>query len=511
MIPAIELRAIAKRFGTVEVLSGVDLSLHAGRVHALAGENGAGKSTIVKILGGIHQPDSGCILKDGQEIVIVNAANAQRHGIAVVHQHPALFPDLSVAENIFVGRQPRRSGRIDWPAMVNRARELLASLRVGIDPLAPVMTLSIAERQAIEIVKALSIDARVLVLDEPTSALSGPEVDRLFEIVAHLQRQGVAILFISHFLDEIVGYSDDVTVLRSGRRVVTAPAAELTAEQIVRHMIGAELKTFFAKEDATIGAPVISVRGLSGADFIDDVSFEVRSGEILGFFGLVGAGRSEVAQMLFGLTRPDSGEIVIGERRAQPGSPAEAMGLGVAFVPEDRHRQGLVLPFPIRANETLPILRRLSSRLGLVDRRAEARIAAGFTARMQVRATGIEQATSALSGGNQQKVLLAKWLMPSPKLLILDEPTRGIDVGAKSEIHRTISQLAAQGMAIILISDDANELIGMADRIAVFRGGRISAQFARGAFDREALMLAAAHARRAADEPPPPRAARAGS
>ncbi len=511
MIPAIELRAIAKRFGTVEVLRGIDLSLQAGRVHALAGENGAGKSTIVKILGGIHQPDSGSILKDGREIVILNAANAQRQGIAVVHQHPALFPDLSVAENIFVGRQPRRAGRIDWPAMVSRARELLASLRVDIDPLAPVMTLSIAERQAIEIVKALSIDARVLVLDEPTSALSGPEVDRLFEIVAHLQRQGVAILFISHFLDEIVGYSDDVTVLRSGARVITAPAAELTAEQLVRHMIGTELKTFFPKEDATIGAPIISVRGLSGADFIDDVGFEVRSGEILGFFGLVGAGRSEVAQMLFGLTRPDRGEIVIEGRRAQPRSPAEAMRLGVAFVPEDRHRQGLVLPFPIRANETLPILRRLSGWLGLVDRRAEARIAGDFTARMQVRATGIEQATSALSGGNQQKVLLAKWLMPSPKLLILDEPTRGIDVGAKTEIHRTISQLAAQGMAIILISDDANELIGMADRIAVFRGGRISAQFARAVFDREALMLAAAHAPRAHDEPPPPRAGRASS
>ena len=292
--PVIELRGISKSFGPVEVLSNVDLSLYAGRVHSLAGENGAGKSTLVKILGGIYQPDNGLILKNGVETAILGSAGARRQGIAVIHQHPATFPDLSVAENIFVGRQPRRMGGIDWSAMTDHARQLLASLRMEIDVSVPVKILSIAERQAIEIAKALSIDARVLVMDEPTSTISSREVDRLFEIVGQLKKQGVAILFISHFLDEILGRGDEVTVLRSGKVIVTLPAAELTPAQIVRHMIGTEPGAFFPKEKTEIGMPVLSVRGLSGAGFVEDVSFEVRAGEILGFFGLVGAGRSEV-------------------------------------------------------------------------------------------------------------------------------------------------------------------------------------------------------------------------
>jgi rhamnose transport system ATP-binding protein len=494
--PVIELRGITKRFGPVEVLSDVDLSLHAGRVHSLAGENGAGKSTIVKILGGIYQPDSGRILKDGTETTILGSADARRQGIAVIHQHPAVFPDLSVAENVFVGRQPRRMGRIDWAKMTGKARELLSSLRMEIDVRVPVKILSIAERQAIEIAKALSIDARVLVMDEPTSTISSREVDRLFEIVEQLKKQGVAILFISHFIDEILGWGDDVTVLRSGKRITTLPATDLTLEQTVRHMIGAEPGTFFPKEDAQIGMPVLSVRGLSGAGSVEDVSFDVRAGEILGFFGLVGAGRSEVAQMLFGITKPDRGEILVDGRVARPRSPRHAMRLGISLLPEDRHQQGLVLQFPIRANETLPILRQLADRLGLVDRGKETQIARDFAARMRVIATGVEQLTNTLSGGNQQKVLLAKWLIPSPRILILDEPTRGIDVGAKAEIHRIVSQLAAKGMAVILISDDAQEVIGMADRIIVLRGGRIAAESVRSSFDREAILLAAAHTAR---------------
>ena len=496
MTPVIELRGITKRFGPVEVLSDVDLSLHAGRVHSLAGENGAGKSTLVKILGGIHQPDSGRILKDGIETTILGAADARRQGIAVIHQHPAIFPDLSVAENVFVGRQPRRMCGIDWAAMTGKARELLSSLRIDIDVRVPVKMLSIAERQAIEIAKALSIDARVLVMDEPTSTISSREVDRLFEIVEGLKKQGVAILFISHFIDEILGLGDEVTILRSGKRIITSPTADLTPEKIVRHMIGTEPGAFFPKEDAQIGMPVLSVRGLSGAGFVQNVSFDVRSGEILGFFGLVGAGRSEVAQMLFGITRPDRGEIRVDGCVVRPRSPRHAMRLGISFLPEDRHQQGLVLQFPIRANETLPILRKLANRLGLVDRAKEAQIARDFAARMRVVATGVEQLTNTLSGGNQQKVLLAKWLIPSPRVLILDEPTRGIDVGAKAEIHRIISHLAAQGIAVILISDDAQEVIGMADRIIVFRGGRVAAEAVRASFDREAILLAAAHAAR---------------
>jgi rhamnose transport system ATP-binding protein len=505
--PVIELRGITKRFGPVEVLSDVDLSLYGGRVHSLAGENGAGKSTLVKILGGIHQLDSGRILKDGVETTIIGAADARRQGIAVIHQHPAIFPELSVAENVFVGRQPRRMGRIDWASMTGQAHELLSSLRMEIDVRVPAKMLSIAERQAIEIAKALSIDARVLVMDEPTSTISSREVDRLFEIVARLKKQGVAILFISHFIHEVLGWGDEVTVLRSGKRITTSPTAELTPEQTVRSMIGTEPGAFFPKEEAQIGEPIVSVRGLSGAGFVEDVTFEVRAGEILGFFGLVGAGRSEVAQMLFGITRPDRGEIRVDGCVVRPRSPRQAMRLGISFLPEDRHQQGLVLQFPIRANETLPILRQLASRLGIVDRPREAQIARDFADRMRVVATGIEQLTNTVSGGNQQKVLLAKWLIPSPRVLILDEPTRGIDVGAKAEIHRIVSQLAARGIAILLISDDAREVIGMADRIIVFRGGRIAAESVRSSFNREAILLAAAHASRGHNTSEAPRAA----
>ena len=496
MTPVIELRGITKRFGPVEVLSDVDLSLHAGRVHSLAGENGAGKSTLVKILGGIHQPDSGRILKDGADTTILGAADARHQGIAVIHQHPAVFPDLSVAENVFVGRQPLRMGRIDWAAMARNAQELMSSLRIEVDVRVPVKMLSIAERQAIEIAKALSIDARVLVMDEPTSAISSREVDRLFEIVERLKKQGVAILFISHFIDEILGLGDEVTILRSGKRITTSPTADLTPEKTVRHMIGTEPAAFFPKEDTLIGMPVVSVLGLSGAGFVEDVSFDVRAGEILGFFGLVGAGRSEVAQMLFGITRPDRGEIRMEGSLVQPRSSRHAMRLGISLLPEDRHQQGLVLQFPIRANETLPILRQLANRVGIIDGTREAHIARDFAARMRVVATGVEQLTNTLSGGNQQKVLLGKWLIPSPRVLILDEPTRGVDVGAKAEIHRIISHLATQGLAVILISDDAQEVIGMADRIIVFRGGRIAAESVRASFDREAILLAAAHTAR---------------
>jgi ABC-type sugar transport system ATPase subunit/ribose/xylose/arabinose/galactoside ABC-type transport system permease subunit len=474
-------------------------------VHSLAGENGAGKSTLVKILGGIYQPDKGCILRDGTETTILGAAGARRQGIAVIHQHPTVFPDLSVAENVFVGRQPRQMLGVDWAAMTSKAQELLSSLRIEIDVRVPVKMLSIAERQAIEIAKALSIDARVLVMDEPTSTISSREIDRLFQIVERLKKQGVAILFISHFIDEILGLGDEVTVLRSGKRIITSPAADLSPEQTVRHMIGTEPASFFPKEDAQIGAPVLSVRGLSGAALVEDINFEVRTGEILGFFGLVGSGRSEVAQMLFGITQPDQGEIRLGAQSVRLRSSRQAMQLGISLLPEDRHQQGLVLPFPIRANETLPILRQLTRKLGLVDRTKETQIARDFAGRMRVVATGVEQLTNTLSGGNQQKVLLAKWLIPSPKLLILDEPTRGVDVGAKAEIHRIISHLATQGLAVVLISDDAQEVIGMADRIIVFRGGRIASESIRGSFDREAILLAAAHAERDQDASVPRR------
>lgn len=494
--PSVELVGITKRFGPVEVLSDIDLALHGGRVHSLAGENGAGKSTIVKILAGIHTPDAGQILIDGAVAEIRGPLDAKKYGIAVVHQHPALFRDLSAAENIFIGRQPLKWGRVDWAVMEAEARNLLAELTVDMDVRLPVKMLTIAERQSIEIAKALSLEARILVLDEPTSAISGHELERLHEIVERLKAKNVSILFVSHFVDEILGWGDELTVLRSGKRVVTRSTSGVTPEETVRYMIGNDPGAFFPKEEAEIGAPVLSVSGLAGAVFVEDVSFEVRAGEIFGFFGLVGAGRSEVAEMLFGITRPTAGEIRIDGRPVRPKSPRQAIEMGISFLPEDRHQQGLVLELPIRANQTLPVLRRLCGALGLVDQEREDAKASEFADRMHVVASGIEQVTSTLSGGNQQKVLLAKWLIPEPRILILDQPTRGIDVGAKAEIHRLISRLAGQGLAIILIGDDAEEVIAMSDRIAVFQNGRITARFDRDAFDREAILMAAAHMNR---------------
>ncbi len=490
----IALAGATKRFGPIEVLTDVDLALHAGRVHSLAGENGAGKSTIVKILGGVYQPDAGQVLLDGREVAMTGPADAQRNGIAVIHQHPVVFPDLSVAENVFVGRQPYRAGGIDWPRMRREARELLARLRVEIEVGLPVKLLGIAERQAIEIVRALSLDARVLIMDEPTSTISSREVARLFEIVGRLKQSGVAILFISHFIDEVLSLGDEVTVLRSGRRVITCPTADLTPEQTVRHMVGSDPSALYASRRATAGAEVLSVDGLCGAGFVEGVTFSLRAGEILGFFGLVGAGRTEVAEMVFGISPPECGEIRLDGAAVRIRTPHDALAHGISMVPEDRHREGLVLEFPIRANATLPVLRRFASLLGLVDRAAEARVAGEFAARMRVVARGVEQLTNTLSGGNQQKVLLAKWLIPAPRILILDQPTRGIDIGAKAEIHRIVADLAAHGMAIIVISDDADEVAAMSNRILVFRAGKVAAELARGAFDRETMLLAAAHA-----------------
>ena len=330
MLPVLELRKISKRFGAVEVLSEVSLPLFGGRVHALAGENGAGKSTLVKIIGGVHQPSSGRILKDGEPIALSSPLESRRNGIAVVHQHPALFPDLTVAENVFIGRQPRKGGRIDWPFMLKRASDLLARLGVDVAATAEVKHLGVSERQAIEVARALAIDARVLVLDEPTSALSGNEVVRVFNLVERLKAEGVAILFITHFIDEIMKLSDDVTVLRSGKHIATDKIAAFTPETIVRAMIGTKLDSFFPKETVAIGDVTLRVEGLTGAGFVSDVDFDVRAGEILGFFGLVGAGRSEIAGMLFGTTPAERGRVALEGEELRIRSPAEAIRRGIS-------------------------------------------------------------------------------------------------------------------------------------------------------------------------------------
>ncbi len=489
--PIIELSGIAKHFGSVQALQGIDFRLFPGEVHALAGENGAGKSTLVKILAGIYRPDAGMVKVGGEVVELRSPTQAQALGIAVVHQEPMLFPDLDVAENVFMGRHPRdRFGRVDWKRMYREVDQLLTSLDVPLSSHTPVQGLSVAEQQLVEIAKALSLDARVLVLDEPTAALSAHEVDELFAIVRQLRERGVAILFVSHRLEEIFEIADRLTIFRDGTHIITAPVGEMTTEAIIRHMVGRELSNLFPKSEARIGDVVLEVRHLSRPGSFTDVSFQLRQGEILGFAGLVGAGRTEVARVLFGLDRAESGEIWLKGKQVRIRSPRDAMRSGLAYVPEDRHQHGLVMDFSIAANVTLPILKQVS-RLGLIDPRLERKIAGDYSSQLHVRSSGIEQLVNALSGGNQQKVVLSKWLATNPSVLILDEPTRGIDVGAKAEVHRIISDLAVEGLAIILISSELPEVLAMADRVIVLHEGRVSGTFARSEATQERVMFAA--------------------
>jgi rhamnose transport system ATP-binding protein len=489
--PVLQLTGISKRFGAVQALIDVDLALFAKEVHALVGENGAGKSTLVKILAGIHQPDAGRIQLNGEDMVLSGPAAARDLGIAVIHQHPNLFPDLTVAENVFVGRLPRNGIRgVDWGELHRAAQRLFENLGVKQSVSVPVRGLSVADQQLVEIAKSLSLDARVLVMDEPTASLSSHEVERLFTIIRQLRSRGVAILFVDHRMEEVFEIADRVSVLRDGRHVITAPIKELTPADAIRHMVGRRLEALFPKEQATIGQVALEVRGLTRRGVFSDASFQVRQGEILGLAGLVGAGRTEIARVLFGIDRADAGEVLVAGKRVEIKSPKDAMRRGIVYVPEDRHEQGLVLDFSIAANVSLPIVERLS-RLLVVDRAQERRIATDYSTQLQVRSTGVEQAASGLSGGNQQKVVIAKWLATKPTVLLLDEPTQGVDIGAKAEVHRIISQLAGQGMAIVLISSELLEVLGMADRIVVLHEGRVAAQFARDDATQERVMAAA--------------------
>ena len=488
--PRIELRGISKRFGATAALTDVSMDLRAGEILALVGENGAGKSTLVKILAGVHAPDSGTILLDGVATQIGDPASARAHRVAVVHQEPRLFPDLSVAENVFLADPPKgRFGEISWREMRRAAAKLFEQLDVRLDVSAPVRGLSMADQQLIEIAKALSVDARVLVLDEPTASLSAHEVERLFAIVRRTRDSGVAVLFVSHRLDEVFRLSDRATVFRDGRHVITEVTRNLTTADLVRHMVGRAV-TLFPKADAVVGEVLLEVRGLTRAGEFSDVSFTVRSGEILGLAGLVGAGRTEIARVLFGISRPTAGEVLLDGRPVHFGTPSAALRAGIAYVPEDRHQDGLVLDFSISDNITLPILARMFPRL-FVRASTERRLAQGYTEQLRVRMTGVDQLVQALSGGNQQKVVIAKWLATSPRVLILDEPTRGVDIGAKVEVHRIVSDLATSGLGIILISSDLPEVLAMSDRILVLHEGRVTAEIARRDATEERVMFAA--------------------
>ncbi|MEU8874184.1 ATP-binding cassette domain-containing protein [Streptomyces javensis] len=490
-VPVLALEGVNKSFGAVRALRDVSLELFAGEAHALAGENGAGKSTLIKILAGVHRPDSGRVLLDGEPVVFHGPAGARDVGTAVIYQEPTLFPDLSIAENIFMGRQPRRAlGRIDHKAVRTSTAALMARLGVELDPDRPARGLSIADQQIVEIAKALSFDARVLIMDEPTAALTGSETARLFSVVETLRAEGAAVLFISHRLEEIFELCQRVTTLRDGRLVASEPLAGLTQDALVRRMVGRDLAELYPKQDSRVGETALAVRRLTREGVFRNVSFEVRRGEIVALAGLVGAGRTEVAQAVFGVDRADAGEVRVDGAVLRPGSPTAAMDAGLALVPEDRRQRGLVMEMSIERNIGLTGLDRLG-RAGLVKRALERGRATDWAVRLQLKYGSLADHVGVLSGGNQQKVVLAKWLATEPTVLIVDEPTRGIDVGTKAEVHRLLSSLAADGLAVLMISSDLPEVLGMADRVLVMHEGRLVAEIPRAEATEESVMAAA--------------------
>ena len=489
--PILALEHAAKSYGAVHALKHGTLALRAGEVRALVGENGAGKSTLVKLLGGVVRLDGGRMLVDAEPVDFHSPTEARDAGIAVIYQEPTLFPDLSVAENVVMGGHPLRSmRRIDRRAMHNSVQEQLDRLGVRLDAERPVRGLSIADQQIVEIAKALSFEARVLIMDEPTAALSGPEVERLFGVVRALRDHGAAVLFISHRLEEVFALCDTVTVMRDGEVVHDAATADMTPDDVVRRMVGRELSALFPKEDARTGAAVLRVERLTREGVFTDISFEVRAGEIVALAGLVGAGRSEVARAIFGIDPVDAGTVSIAGRPLALGKPAAAVRAGLALVPEDRRAQGLALELSIARNASLTVLGRLMKH-GLISARSESVLAADWGQRLRLKASDLDAPVGTLSGGNQQKVVLGKWLATNPKVLIIDEPTRGIDVGAKAEVYRTLAELVRDGMAVLMISSELPEVLGMADRVLVMHEGRISADIARADANEERVMSAA--------------------
>jgi len=490
--PLVELRGLTKRYGGVQALVDVDLIIDAGTVHALVGENGAGKSTLVKILTGIVGADEGEIRFDGEPVQIGDPQTAHRLGIVAMYQEPTVFPDLTVAENVFAGRHLRTPWRgVDWRAIHRETEKILEEFEVDIGPSTPVRGLGVADRQLLEITKALSTSARLLIMDEPTAALSPHEVENLFATVRRLRERGVAIVFISHRLEEAEAIADVVTVLRDGRHVATRPTTELPQAEIVRLMVGRSLDALFPKEEAEIGDVVLDARGLGRRGVFSDVSFQLRRGEIVGLAGFVGAGRTEVARAIFGIDSLDQGELSVEGRPFKPRSPRAALKRGVAYLPEDRLQQGLVQTMPIVTNLSMAVLPELTPG-GVLRPGRERSLARRFIDQLRIKATSAKQVVRSLSGGNQQKVVLGKWLAAEPRVLILDEPTHGVDVGTKADVHRTISQLAAGGLTILMISSELPEILGMSDRVLVMREGRLVGEFSRAEATQEGIIGAAA-------------------
>jgi rhamnose transport system ATP-binding protein len=487
----LRLEDISKRFSGVEVLHDVCFDLRPGEVHALLGENGAGKSTLVKVITGYHQPDRGEIYLDDELVAFIDTRDSRQAGIAAIYQELSLFPDLDVAENIFVGRHPLNYGlKVDWRQLYEEARELLDSLGVKIELKQKARHLSIAQQQIVEIARAFSINARILIMDEPTSSLTLNEVAELFSLVRNLRESGTAIIFISHRLEELFEIADRVTVLRDGYYIDTCNIKETSRDDLLRKMVGRTISEQYPKIEVNPGEILLQVDHLNSEGLFTDVSFELRGGEILGMAGLVGAGRTNLAESIFGIRPAQSGTITIEGKEVTISSPHQAIDLGLAYVPEDRQQNGLIPNMQLTPNISLPKLEDFAKYRWILNKK-ERKFAYSAALQMEVRARSIWQLARELSGGNQQKVVLAKWLSTHPRILILDEPTRGIDVGTKAAVHKLMSDLAAEGLAILMISSELPEILGMSDRIIVMREGLVTAHFSRTEATQEKIIAAA--------------------
>ena len=473
--PVIELRGISKSFPGVKALSGVDFDIYPGELHALCGENGAGKSTLIKVMTGAHAPDEGSILVNGEVVSFSGPQQALSMGIACIYQELSIVPQLDVAKNIFLGNMftKGKTGFLDKKRLYRDAAEILHDhIKLNIDPHEIAGRLSVAQQQMVEIGRALTRQAKVIIMDEPTSSLSDKEVETLFELIRMLKADGIAIIYISHKLDEVMQLSDRITILRDGQRIKTVNTADTTKERLISDMLGRELSNMYNKQPAEIGGTVLEVNGLTRSGVFSDISFSVKSGEIVGFFGLVGAGRTEIMRAIFGMDRYDSGEVILAGEKLRGRSPSRAIRSGIGFATEDRKSEGLALRLSILANMTIVKLSQLS-RFGVISRKKQRRTADEYVSSISIKTPSVSQLVGNLSGGNQQKVVVAKWLMMEPRVLILDEPTRGIDVGSKSEIYSLIVRLAQQGVAVIIVSSEIEEILGICDKVNVIHEGRL--------------------------------------
>jgi rhamnose transport system ATP-binding protein len=467
----LEIKSATKAFGGVQALNGANLVLYAGEIHALLGENGAGKSTLLKSLAGVHKIDSGSITLNGKPFLQGSTRTAQQQGVAVIYQEPSLFPDLTLAENVFVGRHLQTAKMVDWKKMQLEAKRLFNQLGVDLDVNRIARGLSIADQQIVEIVKALSINAQVIVMDEPTAALSSKEVERLFSVARTLRDQNCAVVFVSHRLDEVFALCQRMTVMRDGATVGSDEIKNVSEGQIIKMMVGREVSELFPKQTPKLGEVVLKVENLASSGQFAGINFEVRKGEIFGLAGLVGSGRSEIVRAIFGVDQYDTGSVLLNGVALQKGSASKAMAAGIALVPEDRRQQGLLMPYSIAKNTSITVLQKMIKNL-VVKKKDEQEVGLKWAKTLQLKFASMNDAVERLSGGNQQKVVLGKWLATEPAVLIVDEPTRGIDVGTKSEVHRLLSLRAQEGLAIIMVSSELPEVLGMSDRILVMREGR---------------------------------------